>query len=49
MITPDLSNRFVVDDDGRLHPMTWGDVLLEVLCKGLYGVCLGYFISLVII
>ena len=49
MITPDLSNQFVVDDDGRLHPVTWGDVLLEVLCKGLCAVGLGYFISLVIL
>ena len=49
MIFPTLPDRYFVDAEGRLHPMTWGDVLLEVLCKGLYGVCLGYFISLVII
>ena len=49
MTFPTLPNRYLVDADGRLHPMTWGDVLLEVLCKGLCAVGLGYFIFWVIL
>ena len=46
---PTLPDRYFVDAEGHLHPVTWGDVLLEVLCKGLCAVGLGYFISLVIL
>jgi hypothetical protein len=44
-----LSNRYLVDAEGRLHPMTWGDVILELLCKTLGAAALGYFILMVII
>lgn len=49
MTFPTLPNRYLVDAEGRLHPMTWGDVILEVCCKGLCAVGLGYFIFLVIL
>jgi len=49
MITPDLSNRYIIDNDGRLHQMTWADFVLEILCKASCAVGLGYFIYMVIL
>lgn len=49
MITLDLSNRYVIDSDGRLHRMTWADYALEICCRACCAVGLGYFISMVII
>ena len=48
MIFPTLPDRYLVDADGRLHPMTWGDVILEVWGKGMCAIGFAFFISMVI-
>ena len=48
MVFPTLPDRYFVDDDGRLHPVTWGDVLLEVWGKGMCAIGIALFISMVI-
>ena len=43
-----LPNQYFVDAEGRLHPMTWGDVILEVWGKGMCAIGFAYFIWMVI-
>ena len=48
MIFPTLPDRYFVDAEGRLHPMTWGDVILEVWGKGMCAIGIALFILMVI-
>ena len=49
MTFPTLPNRYLVDAEGRLHPMTWGDIFLEYGCGALCAVDIAYIIFKVII